>query len=66
MTQVSEKGGYRRLLAAIVKEAVKDGAVSFLKTEKARLFFDVAGVNHDAVMASINYNAGEARQGKTL
>jgi hypothetical protein len=59
MTQVSEKGGYRRLLAAIVKEAVKDGDIGFLKTERAGLFFAVAGINHAAVMASIKYNAGE-------
>jgi alpha-galactosidase/6-phospho-beta-glucosidase family protein len=59
MTQVSIKGGYRRLLAAIVKEAVKDGAISFLKTERARLFFDVAGINHNTFMASIKYNAGK-------
>ena len=64
MTQVSTRGGYRLLLAAIVREAVKDGAVSFLKTETARLFFDVAGINHNVFMASIKYNAVEPAKEK--
>ena len=39
--------GYRRLIAAIVHQAVKDGAVWFLESEKGKSYCAACGVKPD-------------------
>jgi hypothetical protein len=36
---------YRRLIAAVVRRAVKDGAAWFLESETGQSYCDIAGIN---------------------
>ena len=48
---------YRRLIAAIVQQAIKDNAVWFLESPEVRGYCVEVGINAD-----ISHNAGAARQ----
>jgi len=50
---------YRRLIAAVIKQAVKDKAVQFLKSDLYRGYCAAAGFDPAMLGACISHNAGE-------
>jgi hypothetical protein len=49
----STAGGYRLIIAAIVRQAVKDGAAWFLESERGRSYCAAIGFNADNLHAGV-------------
>jgi len=45
--------GFRLLIAAIVRQAIKDGALDFFETETGRGYCDEIGINHALLLHDI-------------
>jgi hypothetical protein len=54
---------YRKLIAAVIKQAVKDNAAWFLESDLCKGYCAAIGINHTWLSACISYNAGSVRQG---
>jgi len=69
--QVREKGermkrqsvtianNYRRLIIAVIDQAVKDNAIQFLESDLCRAYCAAVGIDPAWLGACISYNAGE-------
>ena len=54
---------YRKLIAAVIKQAIKDNATWFLESELCKSYCAAIGINHAWLGACISYNAKYVRQG---
>ena len=61
---VNIANNYRKLIAAVINQAVKDNAIWFLKSDLCKGYCAIAGINHAWLGACISYNAGELAKGE--
>jgi len=54
---------YRKLIAAVIKQAVKDKAIWFLESDLCKGYCAAAGIDHAWLGACISYNAVEPARG---
>jgi hypothetical protein len=60
---VTIANNYRRLIIAVIDQAVKDNAIQFLKSDLCRAYCAAVGIDPAIMGAVISHNAGNARQG---
>jgi len=55
---------YRKLIVAVIKQAVKDNALWFLKSDLCKRYCGAAGIDRAWLGACISYNAGKPAKGE--
>jgi hypothetical protein len=63
--KIKTDNGYRMLMAAIVHQAVKDGAAWFLESGTGKSYCDIAGINPVKFQGGGNYGT-ENKPGREI
>ena len=60
---VTIANNYRRLIIAVIDQAIKDNAMQFLKSDLCRAYCAAVGIDRAWLGAVISHNAGEPARG---
>jgi hypothetical protein len=60
---VTIANNYRRLIIAVIEQAVKDNAIQFLKSDLCRAYCAAVGIDRACMGAVISHNAGRTGKG---